>query len=227
MSFATKLVVATFVMAAVLVAIAVLLKRYAPKAEFVFPLIISAIALAISLVSAFKNELFDFTLRAIPGELTLAVPSMPSHRSFAIIYAVSFINEGYGHGIVEAVALKIHGLDGIRLYTPIAEVDYEKFLQGRRLLHAENIRGPLALFVLGSREAAKHFILFSQEEKDAKYPFKEWIPGKYRFEFWVKTSADTRAHSVDAHEWQITQDMIDKYFKGEGAVLTDQKIDVG
>jgi len=114
----------------------------------------------------------------------------------------------------------------VRLYTPIAEVDYEKFLQGRRLLHSENIRGPFAPFVLGSREASKHFILLSQEEKNKKYPFKEWTAGRYRFEFWVKTSADSRANPIDMHEWEISQDMIDKYFKGEGAVLTEQKIDV-
>lgn len=226
MSFATRLVVATVLTAALLVVAALLLKRYATKYEFVVPLIISAIALAVSLVSAFKNELFDFALRVVPGELTLAVPTSPSHRSLAIIYAVSFINEGYGHGIVEAVALKIQGADGVRLYTPIAEVDYEKFLQGKRLLHGENIRGPFAPFVLGSREASKHFILLSQEEKNEKYPFKEWTAGRYRFEFWVKTSADSRANPVDTHEWEISQEMIDKYFKGEGAVLTDQKIDV-
>ncbi len=226
MSFSTKLIVATVVVATFLVVAALLLKRYAPKADFVVPLIISAIALAVSLVSAFKNELFDFTLRAVPGELTLAVASSESHRSFAIIYGVSFINEGYGHGIIEAVALKIHGADGVRLYTPIFEVDYEKFLQGRRLLHADNIRGRFAPFVLGSREASKHFIVLSQEEKNDKYPFKEWRAGKYRFEFWVKTSADSRANPVDAHEWEITQEMIDRYFSGEGAILADQKIDV-
>jgi len=226
MSFTAKLTVATVVVAACLLGMALLLRRYAPKAEFVFPLILSVIALAVSLVSAFKNELFDFNLRAIPGELTLALPTSPSHRSLAIIYAVSFINQGYGHGVVQAVALKIQGADGVRLYTPVAEVDYEKYIQGRRLLHADNIRGPFAPFVLGSREASKRFILLSQEEKNERFPFKEWRPGKYVFELWVTTSSDGKGKAVDTHEWEITQEMIDGYFQGHGAVLTTQKVDV-
>lgn len=224
MSFTTKLIFATLSLAITIFIVTLVLKRYAPKYEFTFPLLVSAIALAISLVSAFKNELFDFKLHMVPGSITFAVPSSPSHHSFALIYNLSFINEGYGHGIVEWVALKIYSSDGIKLYTPIAEVNYEKFLQGKRILHAENILGPFSPFILGSKEATRHSILFSQEDKNIEYPFKEWIPNKYKYELWVKVEGENRAQPIFKREWEITQQMIDRYFNGEGAVFTNQEI---
>ena len=226
MSFATKVVITTVLASVALVVVALLFRRYATKYEFLAPLVLAAVALSVSLVSAFKAELFDFGLRVVPGELTLAVPTSASHHSLAIIYTVSFINEGYGHGILEALALKIHGNDGVRLYTPVAEVDYQKFLQGKRRLHAENILGPFASFILRSREATKHHILLSQEENSEKYPFREWTGGKYRFELWAKTSADDRPRVIDSHDWTISQEMIDNYFLGQGATLVDQRIDI-
>jgi len=226
MSLTTKLLLTTGVTVAVLLVAALLLKKYTPKYDFAFPLLVSVVALAISLVSAFKNELFDFKLHVVPGEVTLAVPTLPSHRSFAIIYSLSFINQGYGHGIVEWVALKVHGPDGTKLYTPVAEINYEKFLQGKRQLHSENISGAFGPFILGSKEASKHFILLAQAENNPKYPFKEWREGKYRFEVWVKTSNDSRPRAMHIREWDIPQRMIDAYFRGEGTVLIDQHIDL-
>ncbi|MDQ7815548.1 MAG: hypothetical protein RDU14_00820 [Melioribacteraceae bacterium] len=224
MSFTTKLILGTLSIALIIFIGALVLKKYVPRYEFTFPLLVSAIALAISLVSAFKNELFDFKLHLVPGSITLAVPSSPSHRSLARIYNLSFINEGYGHGIVEWVAVKISGTDGIKLYTPVAEVNYEKFLQGKRVLYAENILSPFSPFILGSKEATRHSILLSQDENNAEDSFKEWIPNKYKFELYIKVTGENRAQLMDTQEWDITQQMIDKYFNGEGAVLTKQEI---
>jgi len=205
--------------------VAFALKKFAPSSESLLPLVLSIIAITVATISAFKNEIFGFQPRVITGELVLAVPSEPSHRSFAIVYSLSFINKGYAEGIIEWVALKIHGDDGVRLYTPIAEVDFEKLLQGRRVLHSDNIRGAFSPFILGSKEASRHFVLFSQEEKHSKYPFKEWRPGKYRFELWVKSDR-TSARAVERREIEITQEMIDQYFRGTGIVLMNYKIDV-
>jgi hypothetical protein len=158
-------------------------------------------------------------LSIVTGPLTLAPPTAPSHRSLAIICDLSFVNNGSHEGIVESIKLKIRGADGTRLYTPIAEVDYEKFIQGRRALHAENIRGPFAPFIVLQQNVVKHFFLFSQEEQNKEYPFKEWVPGKYTFELWISSSPMVTKNPVHTDEWDITQKLIDDYFSGTGAVL--------
>jgi hypothetical protein len=226
MSFTKKLLFATFCVTVIIFITAIVLKKYLPKYEFAFPLMISAIALAMSLMAAFKNELFSFDLHLVPGSITLAVPSAPSHKSLALIYNLSFINGGYGHGIVEWVALKVSSPESTKLYTPVAEINYEKFIQGKRILHAENIIGTFTSFILGSKEAVHHSILFSQEEVNKDYPFKEWIPNKYKFELWAKVSDKSQAHMIHAQEFEINQQMIDGYFAGEGSVLTNLKIKI-
>jgi len=227
MSGGTKLAL-TVVAVIILVLVATLVaKRFAPRQDYLPALILSAVALAISLVSAFKEHLFEFHLRVIPGEVTFAVPTAPSHRSVAIILSASFLNEGYGQGVVEWIAIKIKQGNTVKLYTPIAEVDYEKFIQGRRKLHGENIRGGFSAFVLHSREGTKKHILLSQEENNPKYPFSEWKPGKYEFEIYVKSTESRRPIRIATIPYDISGQMLESYFKGEGGtVLMDRQIDL-
>jgi hypothetical protein len=226
MSLRWKALAAVAALALVLAATALLLWSVAPKYESFFPLVISVIALSVALISAFKNELFDFKLTARGGEIALAGSGNPSHKSFVIIQSLIFVNQGYGHGVVEAFVLKIHGADGVKLYTPIAEVDFEKFLQFMKPLGAEHMKGAVGPIVLGSKEAIKRFVAFSQEEKHSKYPFTEWKAGKHRFELWVTSSASTEPQLLHVHEWDIGQWAIDAYDKGETSVLTDHRIEV-
>lgn len=46
---------------------ALVFRKLAPKYEFVLPLMFSVAALVTSLISSFKNELFDFDLRVVTG----------------------------------------------------------------------------------------------------------------------------------------------------------------
>ncbi len=202
------------------------MRTAAPAYEAYFPLLISVIALAISLVSAFKNELFDFKLLAVPGEIALLGSGNPADKTFSIIQSIIFINQGYGHGVVEAFVLKIHGPGGVKLYTPFAEIDFQKFIQIRKPLHAEHFRGALGPIVLGSKEATQKFALFTQEKNHAKYPYTEWSPGKYRFELWVTTAGSKTPQAFDAREWDVTQQTIDSSIRGETAIFMDHRIDV-
>lgn len=222
-----KLALTVAAIAILVLVVIVVVKRFAPRLDYLPTLIVSAVALAISLVSVFKDHLFEFRLRLIPGEVTLAVPTAPSHRSVAIILSASFLNEGYGQGVVEWVAIKIKQGNSVKLYIPIAEVDYEKFIQGRRKLHGENIRGGFSAFVLHSREATKKHILLSQEENNPKYPFNEWQPGKFEFEIYVKSSEFRSPVRIATISYDISGEMLESYFRGDGgAVLMNRQIDL-
>jgi hypothetical protein len=186
----------------------------------------SLVALAVSLVSSFKNELFDFSLDVVAGELVLAAPTGPSHNSLALVFPLSFLNLGYGEGVIEGLAVKaVFCKTGqAKLYTPVAEIDIEKFIQGRRRLHAENALGAFAPFPLHSKEVVKKHILFTQEEHNEKHPFSPWEAGTYRLEIYAKTSASKQAERVSVFEKEITQEMLDSYFSGNSQYLMAELI---
>ncbi len=223
MAVGTKILLMSLAMIILVIVATLVVKHYAPRHDYMPALIISTIAFVISLMSTFKEQLFNFHLRVIPGEITFAVPTAPSHRSVAIVLSLSFLNEGYGHGVIEWVAMKVKQGSNVKMYTPIAEVDYEKFLQGKRKLHAENIRGAFNPFILHSREATKKHILLTQEENNTKYPFTEWHSGNYDFEIYTKY-ADGKPMRITTITYDITAQILEGYFRGEGTVLMDQRI---
>jgi hypothetical protein len=226
MDISTKIILHIFGSIILLTFIALLIKRYAPKYETFFPLLISVIALAVSLVSNFKNELFGFRLNVITTGITLACPSAPSHRSMAIILPTYFINEGYGCGVIEWIAMKIINSNdnSIKQYIPIAEVDYVKFIQGKHVLHSENIMNSFDSFPLGAREVKQKYVLLTQDEKNSKYPFNEWLPGDYVFEIYVKTIDSNIPHKVSQIEFKIDQKTLDQYFAGVSIDLKNRII---
>lgn len=185
-------------------------------------IILSLIALVVSLVSSFKNELFGFRLDVVASELVLASPTTPSHNSLALVFPLSFINRGYGEGIVESLAVKavLGKTQETKLYTPVTEVDMMKFIQGKRRLHAENTLGTFAAFPLDTKAALKKYILFTQEERNENYPFSPWEAGEYRFEVYAKTSAGGKPHKVTEFEYEITQEILDSYFSGTSQYLS-------
>lgn len=215
--------VTIFVLAIVLViSILILVLQLIVDIKDSIAIALSLIALAVSLVSSFKNELFDFHLDIVTGELVLTSPTSPSHDSLALVIPLSFINRGYGEGIVENLAVKavLIKTQETKLYTPIAEIDMVKFLQGKRKLHAENLLGSLSAFPMDAKAALKKFVLFSQAEDNENYPFSTWEAGKYRFEIYAKTSARREPRKLAEFEYEITQEIIDSYFSGSSHYLS-------
>jgi hypothetical protein len=181
---------------------------------------ISLAALVISVVSAFKEDVFPFRPRALVDEVMLAPPTLPSHDSLALIVPVAFLNDGYGTGVIEGLTLKIEGEGGTKVYTPVAEIDYQKFISGKRALHAENLLGAFNLFRLGSRESMKKHILFSQEEHSQRYPFTQWKPGKYIFRLFAKHTGSASPVEISSVTHGLSQEVLGAYKKGMGASLS-------
>lgn len=103
--------------------------------------LISLVALIVSIVSAFKEDIFPFQPTVLLDEIIMAPPSGPSHDSVALVLPLTFINKGHGAGVVNMLALRVESADGLKLYTPLQQVDFEKYISGRRKLHAENVKG--------------------------------------------------------------------------------------
>ena len=153
-----------------------------------FAIAISLVALVVSVISSFKNELFGFSLKIISGELILAYPSAESHESLALIFPLSFINQGYGEGIVESLAIKVIHTESkiVKLYSPLLEIDIQKFLQGKRRLHAENIIEEFAAFPLNSKEAVKNILYFHKKKTMTSIRFPRGNPALIDLRFMQK-----------------------------------------
>jgi len=208
----------SFVVASVAV-IAGLVLTGASLSQYI-AVLISMLALTVSIVSAFKEDIFSFQPMVLFDEIIMAPPSGPSHDSIALVLPLTFINKGHGAGVINMLALRVESEDGVKLYTPLQQIDFEKYISGRRKLHAENIKGSFNAFALGSRATLKMYLLFSQEEHSEKYPFSMWTAGNYKFRLFLNHSNGERGREVASLGYmQITGELLSAYKAGVGNSL--------
>lgn len=182
--------------------------------------LISLLALVVSIVSAFKEDIFPFQPSVLLDEIVMAPTSGPSHNSVAIVLPLTFINRGNGAGVINMLALRVESKGQVKLYTPLAQVDFQRYLSGKRKLHGENIIGSFNAFALSGKAMAKSYILFSQEEKSPIYPFSSWEPGDYTFRLFINQSNGGCAQEVSCiGPMQITKEMLTSYSNGNGCSL--------
>lgn len=182
--------------------------------------LIAVAALCISVVSAFKEDIFPFRPHAVIGELVFAPPTNPPYENIAVLIPIAFVNNGYGSGVIEGLTLKIEPATGAKAYTPVAEVDYQKFISGKRVLHAENMLGAFNSFRLGSRDSLKKNVLFTQELNSPRYPYQDWSPGKHVFSLFIMHSGMNKPVKVGSVEYEISNHLLTSYRNGAGASLS-------
>jgi len=182
--------------------------------------LISLLALVVSIVSAFKEDIFPFQPNVLLDEFVMAPTSGPSHNSVALVLPLTFINKGNGAGVIHMLALRVESKGKIKLYTPLAQVDFQKYLSGKRKLHGENIIGSFNAFALSGKATAQKFFLFSQEENSPTYPFSLWEAGDYTFRLFINQSNGGRAQQVSCvGPMKITEEMLTSYSNGNGCSI--------
>lgn len=97
-----------------------------------------------------------------------------------------FLNDGNRTSVIEWVVVKVTGNNITKLYTPITIVDYEKFLQGKRNVHAENIKSQFSEFAVMSKQMKEMAIVFTQEPDHMNYKPSNWTAGSYEFDIFIK-----------------------------------------
>jgi hypothetical protein len=208
----------SFVVASVAV-IAGLVLTGAELSQYI-AVLISLLALTVSIVSAFKEDIFSFQPIVLFDEIIMAPPSGPSHNSVALVLPLTFINKGHGAGVINMLALRVESDNRVKLYTPLQQVDFEKYISGKRKLHAENIKGSFNAFALGGKATLKIYLLFSQEESSEKYPFSSWTSGKYIFRLFLNRSNSEQGQEVASlGPMQVTDAMLSGYAAGTGSSL--------
>jgi len=122
--------------------------------------------------------------------------------------------------VINMLALRVESEHGIKLYTPLQLIDFEKYISGRRKLHAENIKGSFNAFALSGRATLKIHLFFSQEEGSLKYPFSTWSSGNFIFRLFLNRTKGQQSQEVAClGPMQITDAMLSGYKAGVGSSL--------
>lgn len=221
--------------AGVLVISAVILLVLAARnkdAQVYVPILISLVSLAVALVSAFRGALFPFQLTVVPGGLcTVRHSDISSERKEAfpndldLVLPIGFLNEGYGEGIIEGLAVKVFEDSGaIMLYRPTVEVDLKVFVQGPSVPSKANIIGIFMPFPLHSKQSVQRVWLFSQDTRENPYPRIGWHPGRYRLEYFVKEGRWAGPRKVAAMEQVVDEAHLNAVSRGVAVVLPMRSI---
>ena len=107
-----------------------------------------------------------------------------------------------------------------KIFTTVAEVDYAKYITGRRAVHADNMLGAFNVFSLGPRATVKKCILFTQESDSKRYPFTDWGPGQHIFRLYVKHSAAHASTMMGEATNQISPELLASYQGGASSSLS-------
>ena len=187
---------------------------------------ISIAALVISLLAAFKEDIFPFRPKVFMDEIILAAPGMTDQVSPSIVLPIVFINEGHGSGVIQGLTLKVETTTSTMVYTPVAEIDQVKFITGKRGIHAENMLGAFNMFQMNSRGTVKRYILFTQEPASKRYPFSTWNPAQHVFRLYMKHSGSSIVVQACSSGHAITGKLLADYQAGTSASLSpDRELD--
>ena len=180
------------------------------RAGRAFPVIVSILALMVSLLGTFRSEVFPFEVQVRWG--TIVFPP-PAPNDLGIVLPLIFLNTGFADGVIDSVALLLRGADGsVRKYVPVAELGEIGTLVGPlHISHMERTFGP---FALAAKESAVKRILFFQDQANTKYPMVVLGSGEYELELFAKHTGVKRPMSYGSIPVSVTQDVLDSTGSG-------------
>jgi hypothetical protein len=126
--------------------------------------LISLLALTVSIVSAFKEDIFSFQPVVLFDEIIMAPPSGPSHDSIALVLPLTFINKGHGAGVVNMLALRVESADGMKLYTRCSRWISKSTSPEEGNFTQKILRDPLMLLLLAVEQHRKCIFSFRRKK---------------------------------------------------------------
>ncbi len=177
------------------------------------PIIISLIALLYS-----TGVITKFKLRINIDGYLIPHSSLPNDSgvSFPIILPLVFTNIGNHSGVIEDVILEVKNetLNEIQIYSPVSEINLQKLINEKRVLHAENIISPnFYPFNLNGNESCIKSFLFTQDRGIKGFPAIPTKPGKYIIKVLVKAN-DRDYESKFEFAFDFSEKLINEYNNG-------------
>jgi hypothetical protein len=94
-------------------------------------------------IGAFKEIIKPFELKVLANNFILSQTNIKEYKNqIPIILPISFINNGYGEGIIESVILDIADQHkNHKIYQPKGEISFEDYYKVNQKISSENILG--------------------------------------------------------------------------------------
>ena len=154
-------------------------------------IIISSLALIISLYTAGLFSSFDLKIYIDGYLLPKTTLTGDSSDTFPIALPIIFTNKGMREGIIKDVILVVKNIDtGEKsVYSPITEIDLNKYITDKRALHADNIIAPnFYPFSLSAKEMKTKTFLFTLDQNIKGNSLSKTNSGKYSIKIYIKTT---------------------------------------
>lgn len=166
------------------------------------PVVVSMLALVVSLLGTFRSELFPFEYEIKWG--TKVFPPMAG--DLRIVLPMIFLGTGFADGVVHAVGLLVRGEDGmVRQYQAIGELGEIGTMNGP--LHQSHLERSFDGFALPTKQAVVKRLLFVQAQRP-KYPFVPLTPGVYEVELFVRDSLSQKPASRGRRTMTVTSETL-------------------
>jgi hypothetical protein len=186
---------------------------------------ISIAALTVAGAAALKIRKLEFCPEVLAGDVIVPRAGRAAARA-RLLLPLHFTNAGHAGGIVEWVALRVTHQDHADhsvLLSPVAEVDMQRFIQGRRRLTEENCIEPFSGFALDARRSLSKFIVFDVAERARGAPLHLQC-GRYYFELFVKASNARRPKLERSFEHVLEEKHLADYRDDLAVYLIDYQI---
>jgi len=200
--------------------------QYATPAAWL-PFGLALAAFGVALMCAYRLRLLDFAPEVLCGDVILPRQSRIGGE-VKFLLPLHFTNSGSAGGVVQWVALRVtvdndpaHSV----LFSPVAEVDMQRFLQSKRRLDEQNSADPFIGFPLEGKRAISKFVLFDLAERGRTKPLN-LRAGRYSFELFVKTSATKGPKLERTFEHTITPKHLEEFAADAPVYLIDYQINL-
>lgn len=229
------------------------LMRREDSASLWVPLGLSIGSLLVAVLSAFKNELFEFAPAVLASDIGLihvdrkkkattpeddhpngesdhrsAGPATPETEPM-FVFPLWFINSGYAEGVVEGVAIKVTNVGNGSVFKllPLFEIDPKLFAPHKdavSFLNVDRILGTFAIFPLSSKQVISKVLVFFIHQKETDMTTLQ--AGKHRFEVYVKSTSSRKPKRLYRFDRELSNDTVDGYLRGKNVYIGAQDQDM-
>lgn len=175
-------------------------------------IVISIIALVLSCIGVFRNEIFPFNLKVYSRDVVAPVTDKPQLNNVPIALRMLFVNEGYGNGIIDHIILLVTGEKdkSTKIYRPTDEIDIAEFVNSGKTIEAYMGKHFTPFLISGKSSIVKD-ILFGQEIDNEKYPLTNLQLDKYTLEIYIKFANNKKYKLYATIPFEFTKETRDKF----------------
>lgn len=182
------------------------------------PISISVIALFISIISVFKNELFPYDLLVFIDNFHLISGGSfysKDQKTIQPMPTLTFYNRGYGECPMRNIQMIVKPLKGDVDYSfiPAFEIDMEDLIRQKKGINVSNAKNTFCGFILEPKKSIVKTIVFVPLSSKDKPPFF-WNEDKYKFEIYVQIHGEEKTRKFCEKEIDISKSILSMLYRG-------------